>query len=124
MIKIKHRGSFQKTERFLRRAKDFDIIAMLDRYARLGVIALAEATPINTGLAASSWGYKIDREDYGYKITWTNDDIEGGLPVILLIQYGHAVPHGAYVEGMDIINPSIRPIFDQISQNAWKELNS
>jgi hypothetical protein len=95
----------------------------LETYGQQGVDALASATPIRTGLAASSWYYLVENNNSWYSITWCNNDTEnGGAPVVVLIQYGHSTRNGGYVAGYDFINPAIRPVFDQIASEVWREV--
>jgi len=124
MIKFTHRGSFRNTERFFRNARTVSakINAILLQYAQMGVSALAAVTPVDTGATAMAWAYEISSDSKGYIISWTNSSIEGGVPIVILLQYGHATKGGGYVQGRDFINPAIRPIFDQIAEKAWKEV--
>lgn len=122
MIEITQKGSFDNTERYLRRLKSTELVSFLDKYGQLGVNALSSATPTDTGLAANSWYYTIEQRPGYYSIRWHNRDIEGGLPVIILIQYGHGTGTGGYVAGRDIIMPAIRPIFDQIEADVMREV--
>lgn len=118
-------GSFDKTMAWLRRLSETDPLrAALERGGRDGVIALASATPYDTGLAASSWQYEIESSNGGYKIHWFNTDIENGANVVLLIQYGHGTGTGGYVAGRDFINPAIRPVMDKIIADVMKEVNT
>ncbi len=122
MVEITQKGSFDNTEQYLKRLKNADRLAVLGKYGSMGVNALSNATPMDTGLAASSWYYDIEQRPGYYSIRWHNRDIENGLPIIILIQYGHGTGTGGYVQGRDIIMPAIRPIFDQIAAEAWKEV--
>lgn len=122
MVEIHQKGSFDNTEQYLKRMKNADRLAVLNKYGSLGVNALSNATPTDTGLAASSWYYDIEQRPGYYSIRWHNRDIENGLPIIILIQYGHGTGTGGYVQGRDIIMPAIRPIFDQMAAEAWKEV--
>ena len=124
MIVFRHRGNFNKTEKFLKRAKKNDFYKNLDRYGRQGVAALASATPIDSGLTASSWDYEIREGRNSVNIYWTNSNINDGVPIAVIIQYGHGTGTGGYVQGRDYINPAIRPIFDRIANNVWKEVTS
>ena len=106
-----------------------DYRPILDAYARRGLEALIRATPVDSGITAESWGYKIQNDSQGISIEWYNTNtIDGyafagkGTPVIILLQYGHATGTGGYVEGYDIINPAIRPIFDELSKELWEEV--
>lgn len=118
------RGSTQHMESFLNSMQRMDVRGILEPLAQEGVAALAAATPVDTGLAASSWGYEIDVSAGSTKITWTNSDIENGFPVAIMLQYGHGTGNGGYVQGRDYINPAIRPIFDGIADAVWKVVTS
>lgn len=122
MIKIKHRGNFNNTERFMNRVKKIDFARLLAPYGQQGVTALAGATPKRSGEAASSWGYEIESSSKGVKITWTNSKMAGNVPLVILIQYGHGTGTGGYVQGQDFINPALRTIFDQIAMDIWREV--
>lgn len=124
MISFTTRGSTKRTEDFLKKMSRGDIFRRVDAAAARGVAALAAATPANTGKAASSWSYKITQSRGRYTITWTNSDIEDGFPVAVMIQYGHGTGTGGYVQGIDYINPTLRPIFQQIADDVWKEVTS
>jgi hypothetical protein len=125
MITVTQKGSFEKIEKFLRTSMDQRISAVLQRYGSTGVNALRAATPVDTNLAASSWGFRVSRESRsGWVLTFTNSDIETGFPVAIMIQYGHGTGTGGYVAGRDYINPAIQPIFDKISNDLWKEVMS
>jgi len=124
MIEITSKGDYKSTREFLNKMLNGDIFSDLDRYGQIGVDALASATPVDSGLAASSWSYRIVRDSYGPGIEWCNTDIEGGLEVIILIQYGHGTGTGGYVQGRDFINPTMRPIFDQIANDVWEKVNA
>lgn len=122
-IVFEHKGDFRKTMSFLERAKETVKIGILDKYGREGVRALSENTPRDTGKTAESWEYTIERTADAIRIIWTNSNTTPeGIPIAVLIQYGHATGNGGYVEGRDFINPTMRPIFDAIANNAWKEL--
>ena len=124
MISYESKGSFKNTEAFLNIMRKGDIFRNLDSYAQKGVAALASATPRESGLAASSWGYEVRKEGRAYIITWTNTNIENGFPVVIMLQYGHGTGTGGYVAGRDFINPAIQPIFDQIADEVWKAVTS
>lgn len=123
MIKITNRGSFAKIEAFGKRVKDRTYLRPLGpKYGPIGVAALSRATPLDSGLAASSWYYEVvDKPGY-FAIHWLNSDVENGFHVAVALQYGHATRNGGYVEGRDYINPVMRPIFDQIAVDMWKEV--
>jgi hypothetical protein len=123
-ISAQSSGGFDKTEAWLKRLQKLDIGTIAEAGARRGVRALAQATPRDTSLAASSWGYEIKRTKTSTTITWTNSDVENGFPVAIMLQYGHGTGTGGYVRGIDFINPAIRPIFDEIAQSVWKAVIS
>lgn len=124
MIRFKHFGNFDNSERFFRKARNLDAQRILEAYGRKGVLALSSATPKDTGMAASSWSFEIQVTRKGFGINWVNSDVtESGTPIVILLQYGHGTGTGGYVEGQDFINPAIRPIFDEIAENVFKEVN-
>lgn len=120
MIVIRQRGNFNNTEKFLKGAKDIDYRRLLENYAKDGVRALASATPMDSGLTASSWGYEIHISKGSFSISWTNTNINDGVPIAIILQYGHATGTGGYVQGQDYINPAIKPIFDKIEKEVWQ----
>lgn len=122
MVSFKHKGNFSKVDRYLVRTKKAVRVGDLDRFGKEGVAALASATPVDTGLTASSWYYEIEREDGSVKITFNNSNIQNGVPIAIILQYGHGTKNGGWVQGRDYINPSIQPIFDKIANNAWREV--
>lgn len=122
MITFRHRGSLSKTARFLERAKHAVRLADLDRYGREGVAALASATPVESGLTASSWYYEISYSKSGARISFYNSNINDGVPIAIILQYGHGTGTGGWVEGRDYINPAIQPIFDRLVDEAWREV--
>ena len=123
MIVVKHRGNFRKTEQFLKKMSNRDYIQILEKYGREGVNALASATPVDSGETASSWSYKISTTRSGYIISWHNSHIVNGVPIAVILQYGHGTGTGGYVQGRDYINPALQPIFDKISHEAWREVS-
>jgi hypothetical protein len=124
MIHAKTSGSFRDTTTFLTKMSKGDIYSSLDAHGAAGVAALESATPIDSSETASSWSYEIIKEDGRVSIVWSNSHEDGGAPVAVLIQYGHTTRNGGYVEGRDYINPAMRPIFDQIADDVWKEVTS
>ena len=124
MIIFESQGDFKKTDNFLRKMLRLDLSRSLDKYGRAGVAALASATPSESGLAANSWGYEIQSSGRNVTITWTNSNIENGFPVAVMLQYGYGTGTGGYVQGRDYINPAIKPIFDEIAAEVWKEVTS
>jgi len=124
MITFESRGSFKKTESFLASLSKQSIPRTLEKYARQGVSALESSTPEESGLTATSWDYEITSSRGSYSIVWTNDNIVDGVPVAILLQYGHGTGTGGYVQGKDFINPAIKPIFDKIAQDVWKAVTN
>lgn len=124
MIFVKSVGSFQNAESFLKALAKIDILAIMSSNGQAGVDALASATPIRTGSAAYSWGYEVYGTNGKYTIAWTNSDIENNFHVVIMLQYGHGTGTGGYVQGLDYINPAIRPIFDKIASDVWKAVTS
>lgn len=122
MLKIESRGSFQKTERFLKKMSKGEIFRVLERYGREGVAALRSHTPSESGQTANSWSYEVKNDNRQASITWSNSHMAGSTPVVVLIQYGHGTGTGGYVPGRDFINPALQPIFDKIANDVWKEV--
>jgi hypothetical protein len=126
-ISMTVRGSFDKTEKFLKDMADMPstILRVANSEAQKGVEALIAATPRDSGLAASSWGYKVVQNKRSITIVWTNTDLEnGGYPVAIMLQYGHGTGSGGYVQGRDYINPAMKPVFESIANNVWKAVKS
>lgn len=118
---ITTKGNWDKTERFLKK-RISDRFAILDKYGEKGVAVLAAATPVDSRLTADSWTYEIvHRRDY-YAVHWLNTNVEDGIPIAVILQYGHGTGTGGYVQGRDYIMPAIRPIFDQMVDEMWKEV--
>ena len=122
MITFRQKGDFSKLTRYLERVKEVIRRGDLDKYGRAGVAALASATPIDTGLTASSWYYEIEHSNGSAVISFHNSNIQNGVPIAIILQYGHGTGTGGWVEGRDFINPAIRPIFDAIANDAWREV--
>lgn len=122
MISFRQKGDFSKLTRFLERAKNLVHLSDLDRYGREGVAALASATPVDTGKTAASWYYDININKESASITFNNSNIQNGVPIAIILQYGHGTRNGGWVEGRDYINPVIQPIFDKIAEEAWEEV--
>ena len=122
MIKFRHKGDFSRSFRYLEKVKAAVRRSDLDKYGREGVAALASATPVDSGVTASSWYYEIVRTDGSVTINFNNSNIQNGVPIAVILQYGHATGTGGYVQGRDYINPAIRPIFDRIANDAWREV--
>lgn len=122
MISFRQKGDFSKLTRYLERAKETVRLGDLDKYGREVVAALASATPVDTGLTASSWFYRIEQKKGSATISFHNSNIQNGVPIAIILQYGHGTGTGGWVEGRDYINPAIQPIFDRIANAAWKEV--
>ena len=123
-VKFEVSGGFTKTERFLNRMKLREYLNVLDEFGRDGVQALRNATPVDSGATAEAWDYEIKRTRNYTEIVWTNSNINDGVPIAVILQYGHGTGTGGYVQGRDYINPAIRPIFDKIAEKAWKVVTS
>ena len=123
-VKFEVSGGFTKTERFLNRMKRREYLNVLDEFGRDGVQALRNATPVDSGATAEAWDYEIKRTRNYTEIVWTISNINDGVPIAVILQYGHGTGTGGYVQGRDYINPAIRPIFDKIAEKAWKVVTS
>lgn len=115
-------GDFEKTYDFLKRMSRGDAFKVLEKYGRLGVDALASATPIDSGETASSWTFEVEQTGSTYSINWLNTNVNGGVNIAIILQTGHGTGTGGYVEGRDYINPAIRPVFDKIANEVWREV--
>lgn len=124
MITVTDSGSFDKTVAFLQKLERNDMFRNIDATVRRGVDALAAATPSETGETANSWEYEIIRRRNGLTIYWTNTHIDEGVGIALILQYGHGTGTGGYVQGRDYINPAMRPIFDQILREVWRQVTN
>ena len=122
MISFRQKGDFSKLTKYLERVKEGFNVGILDKYGQAGVRALASATPVDTGLTANSWYYKIEKSKGSVSISFHNSNIQNGAPIAVILQYGHGTKNGGWVQGRDYINPAIRPIFDAIVEDAWKEV--
>lgn len=122
MISFRQRGDFSKLNRYLERVKEAANVGVLDKYGREGVAALASATPVESGLTASSWYYEIKRQNGVVSLEFYNSNVNKGVPIAIILQYGHGTGTGGWVQGRDYINPAIQPIFDKIAEDAWKEV--
>lgn len=123
MISIESKGDFSRTFKFLNKLTRKDLIrSVLEKYGQRGVAALAASTPVDTGLTAASWSYEVDYDRDSYTVRWNNSNVNKGVNIAIILQYGHATKNGGYVQGRDYINPAIRPIFDKMSQEAWEEV--
>lgn len=122
MITFKHKGNFDKTTAFLTAAGKGDYLRGLERYGELGVQLLKAATPRDTGKTAESWNYSISRTKNGIALNWNNTNLNKGISIALLIQFGHATSQGYYVQGVDYINPALKPLFDTLGKQLWEEV--
>ena len=124
MVTFRQKGNFHKATQYFERAKKAARISILDNYGKKGVAALASATPKETGKTAASWNYEIERKNGLVAIHFVNSNIQNGVPIAIILQLGHGTGTGGWVEGRDYINPAIQPIFDQIAQDAWREVTN
>lgn len=122
MIKISHKGDFTKTTKFLNKVSTKPIRNILDKYGNMGVQALSVATPVDSGVTASSWTYEIEITSSGYTINWNNTNVNKNVNIALILQTGHGTRNGGYVKGIDYINPALKPVFDQLAEEAWREV--
>lgn len=122
MISFKHRGSFKKTEKLLKKSLGKDYRTVLEKFAEQGVKALSAATPVDTGVTASSWSYEIIQNESSLSVVWNNSNVQKGVNIALILQYGHGTRNGGYVVGRDYINPALKPLFDAMADAAWKEV--
>ena len=122
MISFRQKGDFATLTRYLEKSKDSAKLVDLDKYGSAGVVALASATPVESGITANSWYYKVERQNGKATITFCNSNINKGVPIAIVLQYGHGTRNGGWVEGRDYINPAIQPIFDKIAEDAWREV--
>lgn len=124
MITISSKGDFKNTDKFLKTMSQGDIFDSLNMYGQEGVTALSRATPKDSGLTAGSWTYEVLKTRGTYSIIWSNTHVVDGRPIAILLQYGHATGNGGYVSGRDYINPALRPVFDRIAKEVWREVTS
>lgn len=122
MIKFRQKGDFSKLTRYLANVNKAVKVRDLDKFGKEGVAALASATPVDSGQTANSWYYEIEQKNGSATITFCNSNIQNGVPIAIILQYGHGTRNGGWVQGRDYINPAIQPIFDKIAENAWREV--
>ena len=122
MISFRQKGDFSKLTRFLEKPKNAVHLGILDKYGREGVAALASATPLDSGKTASSWYYEVQHGEGTASINFYNSNVNKGVPIAIILQYGHGTGTGGWVQGRDYINPAIQPIFDKIANEAWREV--
>jgi hypothetical protein len=124
VIIFRQKGDWKKSRKFLKRCSDLDLDDVLNLYGQEGVDALAKATPKDTGKTAASWSYEVTKGRESIVITWKNSNIVDGVPIAVILQYGHGTRNGGYVEGVDYINPAMRPVFERIAARAWGEVRT
>ena len=122
IITVENYGNFTDTNKFLANIRNLKFNKILQKYGKLGVSALREATPTDTGETADAWDYEIVQNGSTISLYFTNDKMAMGVPIVILLQYGHATKNGGWVEGIDFINPALKPLFDKIAKDAWKEV--
>lgn len=120
MIRVKHRGNFNKLQKFFFRMTDRNYLNILSSYGQMGVYALSSYTPVDSGETAASWDYTIEANDRRTTISWSNSNENDGYNIALMLQYGHGTKNGGYVRGIDYINPAIKPVFEMMAQELWK----
>ena len=124
MIRFRHKGDFSKLTRYFERLKEAVKLSSLDKYGREGVAALASATPVDSGKTAGSWYYKVEHSKESASVSFYNSNINKGVPIAIILQFGHGTRTGGWVQGRDYINPAVQPLFDEIAESAWKEVTS
>lgn len=124
MITFESKGNFEKTRGFLNKIKNRKQYQILEKYGQMGVDALSAATPVRSGLTASSWQYNIEQSKTGATISFSNTNVNEGVNIAIILQYGHGTGWGGYVQGIDYINPAIAPVFQQMADEVWKEVTS
>lgn len=122
MITVTAKGDFKNTEKLIQKIKELARLSDLDKYGREGVTALSNATPRDSGKTAESWDYQIVHSNGKTSIVWTNSNVNNGVPIAVIIQYGHGTGWGGYVKGIDYINPAMKPVFESIADRVWKEV--
>lgn len=124
MIVFRHKGDFSKATKYFEKVKEASRLKILDKYGRAGVAALSSATPVNSGLTAGSWSYEVSRQNGLLTLSFSNSNVNKGVNIAIILQMGHGTGTGGWVQGRDYINPAIQPLFDQIVEEAWKEVTS
>lgn len=124
MIKISQKGDFSKVSKFFKKEANINLRKIVEKHCSYAVTRLSEATPVDSGLTASSWSYEILNRNGGMQINFTNSNIQNGVPIAIILQYGHLTGTGGWVEGVDYINPTLKPIFQKISDDIWEEMRS
>lgn len=124
MVSIHAPGDFNKTTKALEYMQSGRMFDNLEHYGREGVDALSSASPVDTGRLSHSWGYQIGYTHETVSISWFTTDIENGLNIAIIVQYGHGTGTGGWVEGQDYINPAMRPLFDRILNDIWRQVTN
>jgi hypothetical protein len=125
VVQMSEKGDFKKTFKFLKAMQEKKFLSNLNKYGERGVQLLSENTPRDTGLTASSWYYKIEDDGETLTLTWYNSNIKKDyFNVALMLQYGHATKNGGWIEGIDYINPALKPLFDEMEKDIWEEVKS
>lgn len=122
MVSIRHKGDFAKLTRYLEKVKSAARVSVLDRFGKEGVAALSSATPVDTGVTSRSWYYEIERGKGSAIIKFCNSNVQNGVMIAIILQYGHGTRNGGWVEGRDYINPALQPVFDKLAESAWREV--
>lgn len=122
MISFRQKGDFSRVTRYFERLKETMRLGILDKYGREGVNALSSATPVESGMTAASWYYKIEHSSNSAAIQFYNSNVNKGVPIAIILQYGHGTETGGWVQGRDYINPAIQPLFDKMAEEVWKEV--
>lgn len=122
MISFKHSGGFDNLERLMEKFQVYDYVYILNSLGKKGVEALSAATPVDSSLTSKSWSYDFEKTKNSLVMRWYNSNVVNGVPIAIILQYGHGTGTGGYVEGRDYINPAIQPIFDEIAMAVWKEV--
>ena len=123
-VSFSSKGDFSKTIKFLNKVKNIKINDILSKYGEMGVTALSQATPKDSGITSQSWNYKIEVKNNNASIVWYNTNVVKGVNIAVILQYGHGTRNGGWVEGIDYINPAMKPIFDKIADQVWKEVTN
>ena len=124
MIKVEAKGNFDKTEKFLKKMSKREVRSTLNKYGERGVALLSQATPVRSGRTASSWSFKINSSGGRYEIIWSNSNVNRGVNIAMIIQYGHGTRNGGYVHGIDYINPVTAQVFEEMANELWREVTS
>lgn len=122
MIIIRHKGNFDKTEKWYDRMLRRDHIRILNEYGERGVAALKAATPVDSGITADSWSYEIKQDNKKITIAFNNSSESNGCNIVILLMYGHGTKNGGYVQANDFVNPTLEPIFRDLADAAWREV--